>query len=304
MSETRAQKPFKIFLAALAANLVFALMNVLIKKASVEHSIPQIVFFRSALGLVPIIVMVMMAGGLSLLKTSRPGGHFWRCLVGTTSMGFWFLSFHHLPLANTQAIISVSPLILTLLSIPLLGEKVGVHRLVAVGIGLMAVVYMLQPEYVLGTSLIGNVSALLAAVLSAFAMIFIRRLGRTEHHLTIVFYFTLFGTLASAVLLPFGFWQTPSPLMLVYLMTAGILGGIGQIFLTYAYAKGPAAFVSAFSYSGIVFGALMDWIVWHHVIDGPIAIGSTIITATGLYVLHREAMKRKRPSAESLSANE
>ena len=303
MIETPTEKPFRIFFAVLVCNLIFAGMNVFVKLAAADHSIIQIIFFRNAVGLIPVILVMLCSGGFALLRTRNALGHFMRSFVGNISMIFFFLSFALLPLANAISITSASPLILTVLSIPLLGERVGRHRLSAVAVGLCAVLFMLRPaaspEY-----LAGSLAALAAAVLGAFAMIIIRKLGRTEHYLAIVFYFSVFGALASGLLLFFGWWDAPSPRMWAYLVMTGILGGCGQIFLTYAFARAPVAYVSSLSYTAIIFGAFFDWIIWHHAIDWHIAAGSAVIIASGVYILHRETLKHRKTGPKAVTLNE
>jgi drug/metabolite transporter (DMT)-like permease len=301
MTETPADRPFKIFLASLACNALFACMNVFVKLASEHQSIVQIVFFRNAFALIPVTVAIYYAGGFPLLKTRKPGGHFLRASIGNLSMYFFFLAFNFLPLANALALTSASPLIQTVLSVPFLGEIVGPHRLAAVAVGLGAVLFMLQPSG--GGNIQGTLSALVAAILTAFVMIIIRRLGRTEHHLTIVFYFTLFGALAGGIMALF-FWMPVTPLTLFYLVMVGILGGGGQIFMTYAYAHAPMAYVSAFSYVSIIFGAFFDWLIWGHMLEWHIALGSAVIIAGGMYVLHRETLKRRTLAPEAVTLNE
>ncbi|HTK83499.1 MAG TPA: DMT family transporter [Patescibacteria group bacterium] len=301
MPETRADRPVAIFLATLVSYSLFAVMNIFAKLASETHPVMQIMFFRNTIALVPIVTVLMKTGGPALLRTQHPGGHFLRSSLGTISMIFFFLSFAMLPLANATAIQATSPLLQSLLSIPLLGEEVGPHRMTAVGIGLCAVLFMLHPSE--GGNWLGSIFALIAAVFSAFIMIIIRRLGRTENPITIVFYFTLFGAICSAAVLPW-FWVTPSWQGLIYLAMVGLAGGSAQLFMTWAYANGPTAFVSSFSYISIVLGAIADWVVWHHVIDWHIALGSCIVILTGIYVLYRETLHHRPPAPEAVTLNE
>jgi drug/metabolite transporter (DMT)-like permease len=301
MSELHAERPLKVFLASLACYALFAIMNVFVKLASQTQPVLQIMFFRNALALIPTIAVVMNSGGLKLLKTKNPGGHFLRGLVGAVSMVFSFISFARLPLANATAIQATSPLLQTLLSIWLLRETVGQHRMSAVMVGLCAVLFMLHPSG--GGHFSDSLMALMAAILSAFVMIIIRKIGRTENPITIVFYFMLFGALSSALFLPF-VWVMPAPLTLLYLLMVGLTGGSAQIFMTWAYANAPTAFVSLFSYISIVFAALADWLVWQHVIDWHIALGSAIVVMSGMYVLYREALHHRTPSPESVTLNE
>ena len=299
--ETPTDKPIKIFLAVVLSQALFSIMNAFVKLALGTHPIIQVMFFRSAIALIAISLLILheerKAGvkPFTLFKTANPMAHFWRSSTGVAAMLCYFTAFATLPLANVTAIGFAAPLILTLLSIPMLGEKVGIHRLGAVAVGLGSVIFIFAPEIEADrANLWGNMAALGAAVLTAFSLALIRKMGRTENHLTIVFYFTLACTLVSAIALPF-FWVLPSAQSLFFLLMVGLCGGSAQIFITWSYAHAPAAYASAFFYTAIIFATTLDWYVWGHVIDPATALGSVIIVASGLYVLYREARKKRAP---------
>ncbi|QQG35652.1 MAG: DMT family transporter [Micavibrio aeruginosavorus] len=294
MTETPVDKPVRIFLAISLSTFLFALMNLFVKLAAETHPIPQVMFFRNAIGMIPVIWLILKNRDTSLFRTRNFAGHFVRSFVGFFSMYCIFWSFKMLPLANATAILFSSPLILTSLSVVLLDEKVGLHRWTAVIIGLAAVLFMLQPAS--GSSAEGSLIAMCAAILMAFAMISIRKLSKTEHSLTIVFYFSTFCTIMSGLWMMAN-WINPSALSLCYLLATGLLGGVAQVFMTYAYAKSPAAYVSAFSYFGIVIAATLDFIVWGFVPVWQVLVGSPIVIAAGLYIVWREAKKNYKPTA-------
>lgn len=291
MTESPVERPLRIFMAACLAITFFAVMNMLVKIVTETQSVPQALFFRNLIGLVPVLFLIGRTGNWNLVKTTRHGGHFLRSFVGCASMSCFFLSFALLPLADATAIHFAAPLILTALSVPLLKERVGPHRWAAVVVGLGAVLFMLAPAG--DGNMTGAFVALSAAVLSAFAMIAIRRLGSTEHALTIVFYFTVYSTLFTGIAMLFA-WEPIGSRALLLMAGIGLTGGIGQIFLTYAYAHAPAAYVSPFNYLAIVFAAAFDILFWGVIPGWPIMAGSFVVIATGLYIVFREARK-KRP---------
>lgn len=233
---------------------------------------------------------MIYAGGWGLFVSKNPLGLFLRSLSGTMAMYFYFVSLSLIPIANALSLSSCTPLFQTALSIPLLKEKVGKLRWAAVIVGFAAVLYMLKPST--DSNAIGNFSAVASGFLAAFAMIAIRKIGNSEHPLTVVFYFALFGSVATGIFLPF-FWHTPSIQSLIFLFLTGFFGSFAQIFLTYAYANSPSSYVSTLGYSGIAFGAFSDWLAWGKVIETHIAIGSVVIIASGLYILHREIVKKR-----------
>jgi len=293
------EHPVRVFLFAAGSVAIFAIMNAVAKIASVESSTAQIVFFRNAVAFFPILFLISRHGGWKLLKTDNHLGHFWRGSVGIVSMSCFFISFAMLPLANATAIHFASPLILTILSIPMLGEKVGRARWAAVIIGLGGVLFMLQPG-VSGEhgNPMGNLVAMAAAFLAAFAMIFVRKLGRTEHALTIVFYFTLYGTILGGLAMIF-MWQPISAKTLALLVMIGLMGGVGQVCLTYAYTHAPASYVAPFSYLAMIFAILADVLVWGIWPGWHIYVGSVIIIGSGLFIVYRESTKKKALSVRT-----
>lgn len=289
MSESRVDYPVRIFFFAAASMVFFSAMNVCVKLASEDYTIVQMMFFRCAMGLVPLLCMIAHSGKWGLLRTQNYMGHFARCFVGIAAMICFFLSFAMLPITNATAIHFASPLILTMLSVPMLGERVGKPRWIAAIIGLCAVLFMLEPGDGDG-NLVGSLTALVAAFLGAFAMVFVRKLGRTEHALTIVFYFTLCGMVLSAVAAAF-MWNPLQAGSVIYLLAMGLFGGVAQILLTYAYAHAPAAYVAPFSYLAMVFAVLSDVLIWGVWPDWHIYAGSAVIVASGLFIVYREAKR-------------
>jgi drug/metabolite transporter (DMT)-like permease len=165
-------------------------------------------------------------------------------------------------------------------------------------VGLVGVVIIASPTG--DTDLLGSSIALLAAFLAAVAAIMVRKMGETEHSLTIVFYFTMCGIILSFILCPF-FWQPIDNVWVFYaLLCVGILGGVAQFLLTKAYAAAPAAYVSVFSYASIVFAIGFDIIFWMHIPDWNVWMGSAIIVASGLLILYREVVHKGRQARLSM----
>ncbi len=294
ISETPVDRPIRIFLLIIGSIVLLGMMNVLVKLASESLPMPQIMFFRSFIALGPVLFLIWHNGGMALLRTQRNSGHFVRSFVGFSAMCCFFWSFALLPLANATSIHFAGPLITTALSVLLLDEKVGPHRWAAILIGLAAVLFILQPAVGHG-NMPGSLLAMNAAILGAFALIAVRKLGTTEHALTIAFYFMLYCSLFSFVWMLF-VWETPTWQFSLLLLCIGLLGGLGQVCMTHAYAKAPTSYVTSFSYLSIIIAALMDFIVWHHVPGWPIWLGSSIVISSGLYIVWHEARKHYRPT--------
>lgn len=294
MPETPVENPLYIFIIAMAATILFAFMNLAVKyTAESGVHITQIILFRNLLALPVVLLLISKhTDSQTLLHTQKPLSHVLRGLVGISAMACFFISFKMLPLGDATALHFASPIILTVLSIPFLGEKVGKWRWGAVAIGLVGVLIVASPTGQ-GNS-VGSFIAILAAFLGAIAAIMVRKMGETENSLTIVFYFTMTGIVASFILTPF-FWQPIQTVWVFYaLLCVGILGGVAQYFLTQAYSQAPAAYVSVFSYAAIVFSIGFDIIFWAHVPVWTVWVGSAIIMCSGLVILYREVVHKGR----------
>lgn len=277
-------------LMMLIAVFLFSILNVLVKATTADYPLTQVTFFRNAFALLPVWATVWAQGGFRTIRTTRPMGHLWRACIGLLSMTLMFWSFHLLPLADAVALNFAAPLFLTALSVPLLSEKVGIHRWSAVGVGFIGVLVIVRPGH--DMLQLGALVALGAALAQSFAMIAIRQLSSSESANTIVFHFTLTTTLLSALTLPFA-WHTPDLLGFGLLAMTGLVGGAAQLFMTRAYTLAPAAVIAPFNYASIVWAALFGWMLWHDVPEWHVLAGATIVVASGCYILHRETVKHR-----------
>ena len=275
---------------AVGASLVFSILNALIKWQSERYSIVEIGFFRNLFALLPILFLAAAAGGAPTLRTRRPFGHLYRSLMGLASMILTFAAFSMLPLADATALMFAGPLFLTALSVPMLGEKVGVYRWSAVLVGFGGVLIMTRPSS--ETLQLGAFAALASALASALSMIQVRQLSRTENAISIVFYFTAIGAVLTGAALPLGFWITPTALDAAVLVLIGLGGGIGQYFITQAYCYAPAAVVSPFGYSAIIWSTALGYLFWGHLPTLSVLIGAAVVIASGLYILYRETIRK------------
>ena len=268
----------------LLAVAIFSCMDALIKWLSATYPTIEIVFFRSCFAFVPLLA-ALLKGGRGALRTRRPLAQAGRAMVGLVSMVAFFYCFRIMPLADVFGIAFSAPLFVTALSVPLLGERVGIRRWSAVAVGFVGVLIMLRPDS--GVFASASWIALFATVLYALGQIFVRDLTKTETTTGIVFYVTLTTTVASAVAMPFQ-WVTPSAVDAPLLAAVGILGGVAQLAFTRAFRLAPAAVISPFDYTGLLYAAVIGYAVWGDVPTLPFLIGAAIVIASGLYILHRE----------------
>lgn len=280
----------------IAAVAVFAAMDTLIKWLSTDYGVMQIVFFRSLLALVPIGLFMWRNGGIASLATRRPLGHVARSVIGALAIVCFFYSFRHLPLADAYAIMFAAPLFVTAFSAPLLGEPVGWRRWSAVGVGFLGVLIVVDPSG--GVFSTASLVCLVGTLLYALALIFVRKLSRTETNAAIVFYFTITCTVMGGALM-IGDWVTPGPRDLAMLVMVGILGGCAQLLITQAFRLAPASVIAPFDYTAIVWGVLWGYFIFADLPTTTVLAGVAIVIASGLYILYRET----RRSAEMPAAD-
>jgi drug/metabolite transporter (DMT)-like permease len=267
-----------------------ALMAVLaaIVKACAEQGVPvlEIIFFRNAFAFIPVLIYISRTSGLSILRTDRPGAHLTRSAAGLTGMICGFTAVSLLPLTQSTAISFSAPLFMTALSALVLKEPVSPHRWFAVAVGFVGVLIMVHPDPRQFAS-VGVLFAIAAAVGSAGAMIAIREISRTEPGPTIVFYFTLAGAVVGLSSLPFG-WVVPDAHLLGLLVSAGLIGGTGQLLLTEAIRRAPVAVVAPFDYTQLVWAGLIGFAVWGERPHLPTLVGAMVVALSSTYILWRE----------------
>lgn len=266
---------------------VFAAMDSLVKWLAADYPIYQIMFFRSAVALVPVAIFVMMAGGVSILKTSQPGLHAIRCGLGVCAMGSAFTGISLMPLADAMAIFHSAPILMTALSVPLLKEQVGIRRWSAVILGFFGVLLVVKP----GSDVFshGAIFMVFAALVVALGSNLIRILSRLDHPACITFYFTFTCTVVSAILSLIWGWQPMSQPDLLMLMAIGVLGGCGQYLMTMSFKHAELGLVSPLKYLMIVIGGVIGYLIWSEVPDGFSLAGIAIIILSGIYTMQREA---------------
>jgi drug/metabolite transporter (DMT)-like permease len=289
-----ANRPLRGIALKLASVLVFIVMASLIKATADHVPAGQAVFFRSLFAIPVIVAWLAWRRELGTgLKTANPMGHVWRGLVGTMAMGLGFAGLGYLPLPEVTAIGYAAPLLTVIFAAMFLGEAVRVFRISAVILGMVGVLIVLAPRLSLTPGVAGVAEALGAmlvlggAVFAALAQVFVRKLVTTEQTPAIVFYFSVTATLLSLVTLPFG-WVWPTATEAVILVTAGLLGGLGQILLTSSYREADASLVAPFDYASMLFALGIGYVVFAEVPTWPMLGGAALIMTAGCLIIWRE----------------
>lgn len=300
----------------LVATFCISLNDVMIKSLSGGYPLHETVFVRSAIGILFSLVFVQFEGGWRILKTDRPGLHLLRGLLIVVSNMTYFAALAAMPLADATALFFVAPLLITLLSIPLLGEKVGPRRLAAVAIGFVGVLIMLAPwQSEADVPVITRLLPIVAALTYALMQIMTRKLGVTTKASAMAVYIqSTFLMVSAAFFLVAGDGRFAEGLeneSLIFLLRAwrwpegddwwifiglGLNAGIIGYTISAAYRMAQAATVAPFEYLNLPLAILWGWLVWEHLPGERTAIGIALILGAGVYVFLRER-RLNRPVA-------
>lgn len=263
-----------------------SLMDASAKLLGEGYAISQIILARNGIGALAILAFVSARGqGLGALRASHLGLLCLRTIFSLAAGFFFFTGLRYLPLADAFAIAFTAPLFITALSMPLLGEHVGIRRWAAVIIGFVGVLVVIQP----GTSSF-RLEALLplgAALSYALTMLVSRRMTRDMTTSAILFWSSLGAAFAALLLMP-SQWRTPGPADLGLFLFLGVIGTLAMALITQGYRFAPAAVIAPFDYSALLWAALLGWLIWQDVPGPNVWLGSAILIASGLYILNRE----------------
>lgn len=273
--------------AAMGAFFMFSIMVVFAKLLSENHSVIEIAFYRNLIASVPFLFIVFALGRREILVLrTKPTLVGIRAIIGTVSLTVTFYAYSLMPLADTTALLFTSSLFIPVLGVIFLRESVGPFRWSAVVIGFAGVVIMARPTgdvYVLGVAV-----AMSAAFLHAILQIILRYLGRFESPETVSFYFFIIGTFVTALALPFVAVR-PTLAEIPLLLGVGLSGALAQWLLSTAFKNAPAAIVTVFNYSGIVWATFFGWAIWNELPVKAVVIGGTVVIASNMLVVWRES---------------
>lgn len=270
---------------ALSAFAIYAAHDVIVKLLGAIYSPVQIVFFTVILGFPYVTLMLIRDGQPGTLRPVHP---WWTAFRACAVVGAGFMAFYAfsvLPLAQTYAILFAQPLLITLLSIPLLGEKVGLRRSVAVVIGMAGVLVVLRP----GTTdlSLGHAAAMIAALCGALASIIVRKIGRDERSAVLLLYPMLANVLVMGALLPLVY--VPMPILhLSGLATVALLSFVATGLVIVAFRDGEAAIVAPMQYSQMLWAILWGALIFRDWPDAWTIVGALIIICSGVYIVLRE----------------
>jgi drug/metabolite transporter (DMT)-like permease len=281
----------------------FAVMDAIIKWLTADYSVAQVVALRSWFGLPLLCLFALYEGGLKTLRTRRPLVHLGRYLLVLALSFSFFWALSQMKLVDAIAITFAAPIFITALSVPLLKEPVGLHRWFAIGIGFCGVLIMLRPG--MGVFQWAALVVLGSAVVYALLMITTRAFKSTESTASLMLYPQLGMSLTGIVLAPY-FWVTPGLGDLGLFALAGLFGSVGVMCLTHAFRLGPAAVISPFEYSALIWATLLGFLLWGELPDKYTLVGAGFVILSGLYIVYRETIKigQARPQLPSMSPDD
>ncbi len=245
------------------SGMLFTGMLVCVKLLSDTVPLGQIVFFRSLFALIPIVAFLAWRKEFPAgLATRRPLGHVLRSGLGAAAMFASFAAVARLPVAETTLLAQLSPVIMALGGVVLLGERLSLHRVAALGLALTGVMVLVLPGLGDGVGQVsGYVLGVVSAVLTAGALLTVRRISRTETAGAIAFYFVLTSALAGLATLPLG-WPSVTTEQLLLLVLAGLFGGAAHIAMTLALRFAEASRLAPFEYIALIWPVLVDLLLF------------------------------------------
>lgn len=288
-------------LLALLSFAIYATSDAIVKYMGASYSPFQNIFFSGLFGFPLVAILLMSDRSEDNLIPRKPATTLLRSglVVLGTLCGFY--AFATLPLSEAYPIFFSSPLLITLFAIPVLGERVGLHRGLAIAVGLVGVIVVLRPgQSHLG---LGHLAAIGAAVIFAVNSVLLRLTGQSERSVVIMLYPMIANTVVSALALPFVY--QPLPIEHLGLLAAmSTLGFVAGLFNIAAYRRAQAAIIAPMQYSQIIWASIYGALIFHESNDRYTLIGTAIIIASGLYIVLREstpAVSKNRPVTEERS---
>lgn len=276
-----AQRPLRGILLMLAADLCFALLDATAKHLSQKFPVPMLVWARYTLHCLLMLLFLAPTMRWRLIQTRHPVKQVVRALLLVAVTGFAMAAFQRLPLAETTALLFVTPLFVALLAGPLLGERLRWLHWAASICGFLGALLIARPGGVIDPP--GIVLILAAALCYSLYQIQTRQLSPSEDTLTMLFYTALVGTLSMSLAAPL-YWSGPWPTGMEagLIATLGLYGGAGHFLLIRAFRHAPATTVSPFLYAQLIWATLLGWLVYDHWPDTITLIGMAIIAGSSI----------------------
>ena len=268
----------------------FSIMDLLVKWSQ-EYPTGEVLFFRGFFGLLLTYFLIPKDKLKSFYKTDRKLEHFFRCFAGIIALIAIVVALRDLPLAVVVSLSYAAPLFITVLSIFLLGEKVGIFRWIAVLIGFVGVLVISEPGFNEVNYL--YILPIIFCIGMAFVTITIRKLSTSEPVWLISIFFTLTITFVSLFTIPFG-WVLPNFKDFILLALIGVTGGGANLLLTQSYKLSEVSLVAPLKYLSLIFAILFGYLIWDEIPSYKNLVGAALVIAASLIILRREIYYNKK----------
>jgi drug/metabolite transporter (DMT)-like permease len=277
-------------LLMVAGSAVLTLSDAVTKWLAGAYPVGQIISIRAVFTLIPILLFAWHAGGWTMLRIRNVRMQLVRAGCAVASAFAFVGGLAYLPLADCIAIAFSGPLFVTALATPMLGEQIGWRRWSAVFVGFLGVLVMLRPTD--GAIHWAAALPLLAAVSGAFRDIITRKVRISASPIAVLSFTMAAMGLAGLWTLPFG-WEPVAWGDLLLLAVAGVLVGSAQYLVIHAFYIAEASLIIPYKYLSLIWAALLGYMMWGDVPDRWITVGATLVVGSGLYIMHREARRRR-----------
>ena len=270
--------------------LFFVLMSVCIKATGDHIPLFQVVFFRNFFALIPLFFVIYFLK-LKISTINKYPLHLGRAIIGITAMSLFFISIRYVPLVEMQTISFSSVFFISILSVFFLGEKIGYRRIIAVIVGFIGVVIILNP----GSAIFSNYSflPLIASFFLSIAVIFLKKILLTNNNILSVWIFTAFCTVISLFFYD-DTWIWPQGYDLIFMIASGFLGFIAQICLTKSFQMADASLLAPLDFSSVIWSFLIGYIFFQEFITLNVLLGGLIIIMSVSYIFYRERVLKKQ----------
>ena len=268
----------------------FSIMDLLVKWSQ-EYPTGEVLFFRGFFGLIITYFLIPKDKLKSFYKTDRKLEHFFRCFAGIIALIAIVVALRELPLAIVVSLSYAAPLFITVLSIFLLSEKVGIFRWIAVLIGFFGVLIISEPGFKELNYL--YILPIIFCIGMAFVTITIRKLSTSEPVWLISIFFTLTITFVSLFTIPFG-WILPNFKDFILLALIGVTGGGANLLLTQSYKLSEVSLVAPLKYLSLIFAIFFGYLIWDEVPSFKNLIGAALVITSSLIILRREIYYNKK----------
>ena len=293
----------------LLAVLIFSLQNVAVKWINGSYPVLEIVIFRSFIALPCTLLLFRLEGGRGLPKTRRPKLEYARGFFLFISYNTYFMGLAALPLADVAAIRNSAPLLITFLSVVVLGEKVGPRRWLALIMGFIGVLFIVRPGS--ATFNYGSLFILTATLFYAFNIMITRHLRTTDSSATMAYYSTLVYLVAAFTLAPLAIligeapnahpsiafllraWTMPTWVDWAIMSGLGVVWATGMYLVARAYSLAQASVAAPFEYMALLYNVMWGFVIWREVPTWATWAGAVLTILSGAYILYRERRERR-----------